>query len=507
MRARYSWLALALTLVLSGCITARQEPAPKGSAALDAASLGLADALAHYSQALIDETTPGGLDRSLDQWRAAVRADPTNTVLRLRLGGMLLGRKETAEAIHVLEGARRQSPDSVETRLLLGMGYQMAGAWRASAREFDAVTRLAPDRADGYVRLAALLLGQGRHSRAMAVLGAGIRRPGAALPVMQFVENMGRLYVVNGEVHEAISCFRLLLANLPDSVPLREVIGRCYVLADDRPNAIACLEDVLRRDPRNVAVACLLGELHEDAGDLKRAGECFEQATKNGPTDVAPFLRLALIQVRSDPAAALATLQRAVKLSPADPAIHAYIGLIHSHTGDFKAAVDAFAKAESLAAGARNKQVQPQFYFWYGSACERAGRFEQAEALLETCITAKPDSDEALNYLAYMWAERGIKLDKAIEYSKRALAIAPDEGAYLDTLGWIHYKRGDHALALKYLKRALRTAGEDPAVAEHVGDVLKALGRTREARRYWARSLEQAPGNAALITKLKDAGR
>ena len=84
MRARLSSLALALTLVLSGCATTPRQAAPGfGAYALDRAGLGLAEALAHYSQALIDEATPGGLDRGLEHWRAAVEGDPTNIPLRL----------------------------------------------------------------------------------------------------------------------------------------------------------------------------------------------------------------------------------------------------------------------------------------------------------------------------------------------------------------------------------------------------------------------------------------
>ena len=507
MRARLSSLALALTLVLSGCATAPHSAVPAGAvSALDRADLGFAEALAHYSQALIDEATPGGVDRSLAHWRAAVEGDPTNIVLRLKLGSALLGRKEIPEALRILEVARTVNPDSADVRLLLGMSYQMAGAVRPAEKEYRAVIRLAPDHPDGYIRLAALYLGERENSRVLAVIDAGMRHPGAADSVVQFCENMGRLYLVNGQIKEAIACFERMQARLPDNVPLREVLARCYALAGDRAKAITGLEEVFRRDPRYAGVATYLGELYEDANDPVRAAAYFERATELGPTDATPFLRLAFLQLKTDRAKALATLQRALLAVPDDPAIHAYLGLTFMQARHFEDAIASFARAESLAKAAGDQQIRPQFYFWYGSACDQAGHFEQAEKLFETCIQANPQADEALNYLAYMWALRGIKLDRALEYVQRALAIDPDDGAYIDTLGWVYFKRGDYELALTALKRANDLIADDPTITEHVGDALQALGQKREALRYWTKSLRYAPDNAELRAKLKENG-
>ena len=507
MRARLSSLALALTLVLSGCATGPRPASPGGAAlSLEGTSLGLAEALAHYSQALIDEATPGGLDRSLDHWRAAVAGDPTNISLRLKLGGSLLGRKETAEAVRVLEGARKVSPNSVDVRLLLGMACQMNGAMGAAEKEYRAVVRLASDHPDGYVRLAALYLAEGADKRLLSIVEEGLRHRGAALAVAQFCENLGRLYLVNGQVKEAIACFERLLVYLPDNVPLREVLARCYALVGDRAKALTGLEEVFRRDPTNAGVAEYLGELYEDAGDPARAAASFQRATELGPADARPFLRLAFLQLRTDRVKAMATLQRALVAVPKDPAIHAYLGLTFIQARRYEDAMASFSMAESLAKANGDRQIRPQFYFWYGSACDQAGHPEQAEKLFETCIEANPQSDEALNYLAYMWAVKGVNLERALAYVRRALAIDPDDGAYIDTLGWIQFKRGEYEPALTALKRASDLLPDDPTINEHVGDALQALDQKREALRYWTKSLRAAPDNAELRAKLKENG-
>jgi tetratricopeptide (TPR) repeat protein len=473
---------------------------------LDPVQAGLSEALAHYSQALIDDATPGGQERSLTHWRAAVQGDPTNVALRVRLGAALLQRKEGPEAVRVLEGARALDPNSAEIRLLLGSAYQLSSQGRAASCEYRALIRLAPDHPDGYVRLAALHLVRGQPARAMQVLDAGLGHPPALVAILQYCESLGRLHLVNGRYKEAVGYFERIRDRMPDSLPLREVLARCYVLAGERTKAMAELEELVRRDPRNGAAAFFLAELHEEAGNLDRAEACFDQSTRNSPADAEAFLRLAMLQLPRHRERALETLQRALLTVPDDPLIQAYLGLVYSRGGKFDLAAEAFGRAEAMVAKTGGKRLRPSFYFWYGTACERAGRFEQAEPLLETCIQGDPLADNALNYLAYMWAERGIKLDKALEYVTRALKISPDEGAYVDTLGWVHFKRREYAAALKMLLRALELTPDDATIPEHIGDTLQALGRPREARRYWLKSLKAEPDNAALRAKLRAAG-
>lgn len=99
-----------------------------------------------------------------------------------------------------------------------------------------------------------------------------------------------------------------------------------------------------------------------------------------------------------------------------------------------------------------------------------------------------------MNYLAYMWAERGINLDKALEYATRAVKLAPEEGAYLDTLGWVYYQRGEYGKALDFLKKAARRIPDDPVVCDHLGDTWDALKEPGKARYYWQKSVNLEPG-------------
>lgn len=150
--------------------------------------------------------------------------------------------------------------------------------------------------------------------------------------------------------------------------------------------------------------------------------------------------------------------------------------------------------------------VLDDLYFYYGMVAERTGRYQEAVELFEQCIKLNPEAAEALNYVAYMWAERGTNLVKAQQYVERALSKDPDNPAYIDTLGWVYYMRGDYTNALREIERAHKLMPEDPIIAEHLGDVLAALGRKPEAVTYWMSALKINPTNDSLRQKLQRMG-
>jgi tetratricopeptide (TPR) repeat protein len=111
-----------------------------------------------------------------------------------------------------------------------------------------------------------------------------------------------------------------------------------------------------------------------------------------------------------------------------------------------------------------------------------------------------------MNYLGYMWADKGVNLDEAQRLITQALEIEPDNGAYLDSLGWVYFKQGKYADALAQLRKAEGKLKEpDPTVFEHLGDVLDKLGQREEAVGYWKKAAELDPKNEELARKLKNA--
>jgi tetratricopeptide (TPR) repeat protein len=152
------------------------------------------------------------------------------------------------------------------------------------------------------------------------------------------------------------------------------------------------------------------------------------------------------------------------------------------------------------------KKLSMEFYITYGATADHTGRTLEAEEAFKTCIELYPDADQALNYLAYLWAEADQNADQAMDYVTRALKIKPKNPAYIDTLAWVHYRQGNYAAARDELKKALEIMPDDPTINEHMGDVYDALDEPEEARHYWTRSVMQDPDNPFVVWKLEATG-
>ena len=115
-----------------------------------------------------------------------------------------------------------------------------------------------------------------------------------------------------------------------------------------------------------------------------------------------------------------------------------------------------------------------QFYFEFGAAAEQAGLYDRAAQLMKKSLDFEEDPKmiaNTSNYLGYMWVDHSINVEEGGDLIKRALEVDPDNGAYLDSLGWYYYRTNQFELATAQLTKAVqKTEPEDPTVYEHLGD-------------------------------------
>lgn len=124
--------------------------------------------------------------------------------------------------------------------------------------------------------------------------------------------------------------------------------------------------------------------------------------------------------------------------------------------------------------------------FIRAAALEQLDRFEESAVIFRQLVEKQPDDANAANYLGYMLADREMHLDEALELIARAVALDPENSAYLDSLGWVHFRRGDLDEAEQWLRRAVELGDNlgDGTIYCHLGEVLLAAGDQDEGRRY-----------------------
>ena len=158
--------------------------------------------------------------------------------------------------------------------------------------------------------------------------------------------------------------------------------------------------------------------------------------------------------------------------------------------------VEHFRKA--LALEGNNRRV----LFELGVSLEQLGRRQESIDVMRRLV--KLDSSDAtiLNYLGYMLVEENRELDYAILLIDRALHFEPENGAFLDSKGWWHYRKRDFAQARKYIEKALSRIPMDTTILEHYALILEKMGESQAAIEKWRQILKLDPRHDMAHRKL-----
>ncbi len=148
------------------------------------------------------------------------------------------------------------------------------------------------------------------------------------------------------------------------------------------------------------------------------------------------------------------------------------------------------------------------YFYARGTSYERLKAWPSAEKDLKKALALYPDQPLVLNYLGYSWIDQGLNLKEGMTLIEKAVAVKPDDGYIVDSLGWAHFKQGNYKESVRYLERAVELRPDDPVLNDHLGDALWRVGREREAKFQWdqALSLKPEPEDETKIRKKLQEG-
>ena len=184
-------------------------------------------------------------------------------------------------------------------------------------------------------------------------------------------------------------------------------------------------------------------------------------------------------------------LQGMISGTPSDLDVNLSIAQIYSQAKRFPEAEAAANRALQIAT---RPEDQNRAQFIFGSIYEREKKYDQAELTFKKVLTADPLNAAAANYLGYMLADRGVRLDESVKYIQKALQLEPNNGAYLDSLGWAYLKMNRLDLAELNLEKAAHRITSDPTIHEHLGRLYLQMGKQEQAQAQWERALKEWPG-------------
>jgi tetratricopeptide (TPR) repeat protein len=216
-----------------------------------------------------------------------------------------------------------------------------------------------------------------------------------------------------------------------------------------------------------------------------------ETAVKTYPKDQdLAILHATMLGERGHVDEAVAQLETFLTKRPIDRNLYISIAQVYLQAKRFDAAEQAIQKALDLSP---KPEDQEYALFVQGSIFERQKKYDQAEQTFKKVLAVDPLNSSASNYLGYMLADRGVRLEESVKYIQKALELEPNNGAYLDSLGWAYFKMSRYDLAETPLEKAARKIQNDPTIHEHLGNLYLRMGKTAMAQEQWQRALEEWP--------------
>ncbi|HWD91855.1 MAG TPA: tetratricopeptide repeat protein [Verrucomicrobiae bacterium] len=511
----------------------------------------LIDAHAHFAAGVIHEMNLEA-ESALDDYYNAALLDPTNEELVLDVAQQFLQAKRPEKALDLLSRASTNPAASGALFAEMGFVYSKLGrtneavaADRAAIRKdprsiagyqslfldfsqnkqtseiwtlLDEASRVRGADAEFLIGLAELYFHMGIDSpqdkstadaRALSLLQRAAKTNPSDLRLqLRLAEGFVRL----GKTDDAARFYEVAVKQLPDTAPqydaVHEELANIYLQNHDTRRAAEQLEIVARDNPTDAQTYYKLGGIAYENTNYVKAMDYFRNAILFSPDFELAYYNLATAQMGADKTAdALETLGRARRRFSQNFMGEYLSGMACSQEKDFTNALQHFTTAEILAKNTDPSRLTDTFYFQLGAACERTGDYARAETYFSNCLKLAPDSAEALNYLGFMWADRGEKLDKARDLISRALKSDPKNAAYLDSMAWVLYKLHQNKPALDYALKAIQfSEEEDATVYDHLGDIYNALGQKDKARQAWNKSLS-LEADETVRKKIDSAGK
>lgn len=298
-------------------------------------------------------------------------------------------------------------------------------------------------------------------------------------------------------------------------IELLDRLWTLYRLNDQTEPAVETLRQISELDhERDAAVEALIVDTYRIGKDLTKAKTEADEALKRWPEDRT--LRVAHATVLGDLGQTEAAAGELKKLLDGKNDREIYLDLaayVYDRARKFEEEAKALDAADKLSVSKDDKEA---VWFQRGAMYEKMKKIDLAETEFRKILEINPDSAATMNYLGYMLADRNVKLAEALSLITKALDKEPNNGAYLDSLGWVYFKMNRLPEAEENLRQALMRTPRDATVHDHMGDVLLRESKVREAIAQWQMSLQEfeasspadvEPGDIAKVKSKLEAAR
>jgi tetratricopeptide (TPR) repeat protein len=265
-------------------------------------------------------------------------------------------------------------------------------------------------------------------------------------------------------------------------------MGLIYMEQGKLDQAILQFNFVLATAPKDDRVRYYLGAAYVEQGTFDQAISEFKKIPPESNLFVDSRRSIALVLSKQNRnAEAIRILEESIQAKPNDGDLYLILSAFFEKENQSEKALSALKR------GLDQNKDNIEIHFQLGALYDKLGDVDKMIAEMKEILRLNPDYADALNYLGYSYADRGIHLEEALELVQKAMTLKPRMGYITDSLGWVYYKLGDYERALTELKKADELTPDDPIITEHLADSYFKLSRIGKAVELYKKALKLDP--------------
>lgn len=425
--------------------------------------------------------------KALEQYHQVLKINPENTEAPLYIGALYSEQKQPDKAIKyfetLLKNPEYQSPHLIHYYIgRVELEQDSSKHQKAAERSFKQAISIKPDFADATLSLGTLYNRQKHPEKAIALYRSFQKEN---TPSPKIAELLAQTFIEQEKYDQAYEQLEFLDQASDD--PLNVKMKMALILIEQKKYSLAVekLTQILELAPESDKVRFYLGAVYEETHESDKAINEFKQidSTSTFFTDAVVHTAY-LLKNKGQLNEAVDIAAKSLKQRSDQPQIYAmYASLLDEKT-------DYVAAAKLLEQGLEKFPDNTQLRFYYGTINDRLGKKEVVINEMKKLIELDPNHVQGLNYLAFTWAEQNVHLSDAEKLARRALAIEPQDGYVLDTLGWILFKQNKYNESIKFLEAAYKSQGAVSVIAEHLGDAYYKQSMVEKAKKMYKRAAD-----------------
>jgi tetratricopeptide (TPR) repeat protein len=433
----------------------------------------------------------GNLDKAVEYLQKAIRSRPESSESLMMLASLYSRQNRHKDAIPLYAKILELSNDNPAVKKQFGATLVEAGDYEQAQRVLTDLAKAAPDDKDVQVLLGRSYLGLRQYAQSIETLRSVV---GADSDQVEAQYYLGVAYEQSGNPSDAAKIFSNMVTKAREGSEeykanqpvFQQHLAAAYQDLGQNDKAIALYEEMIKSSPdAGPRLYFLLINAYRVNRQLDKAISLGKQQLAKTPDDV----NIALVYARAladsgKPKEGADLLAKTLQANPSNVDVYVNLSQVYVQSRKYTEAEKILRKA------AERKLDSERVKFQLATVYERQKDYDRAETLFQELLKENPKNATVLNYVGYMLADRGVRLDEAVRYVEQALEIEPANGAYLDSLGWAYFKLNDLEKAEKYLLQAVELVKNDPVMYDHLGDLYYRMGQLEKARDSWSKSVE-----------------